>query len=371
MEVVTATSPIRYFFFIQSPINSAFSQQISTTHNHSWPSISSIHLRSSSFRHKGRFSHRFVACNSLQNSADDATSDRIAVLLEVDGVLIDAYRSGNRHAFNRFKSLDWTVQTGQNLYIRTFQGFGDEDRMLALYFNRIGWPTSLPTSEKDSFMKSVLEEKKKALAEFVSSKNTPLRPGIEKFIDDACDEGICVVILIASSKFGEETAREIVEKLGVERMLKVKVVGKKEIEESLYGQLILGLGKFSGLDEELANAASKAIAAEKKRIAEEVASMLKLRVDINTGTPERLREIVAALRAAAENAVAPISNCVLVAGSQPLIAAAETAGLPCIVLRNSLTSRAEFPSAAAVMDGFGDADLTISKVRLALSRLSQ
>ncbi|KNA23102.1 hypothetical protein SOVF_027870 [Spinacia oleracea] len=85
MEVVTATSPIRYFFFIQSPINSAFSQQISTTHNHSWPSISSIHLRSSSFRHKGRFSHRFVACNSLQNSADDATSDRIAVLLEVDG----------------------------------------------------------------------------------------------------------------------------------------------------------------------------------------------------------------------------------------------------------------------------------------------
>ncbi|KNA22926.1 hypothetical protein SOVF_029390, partial [Spinacia oleracea] len=36
-----------------------------------------------------------------------------------------------------------------------------------------------------------------------------------------------------------------------------------------------------------------------------------------------------------------------------------------------LTSRAEFPSAAAVMDGFGDADLTISKVRLALSRLSQ
>ncbi|KNA18002.1 hypothetical protein SOVF_074770, partial [Spinacia oleracea] len=256
-------------------------------------------------------------------------------------VLIDAYRSGNRHAFNvAFQKLgldcaNWTEPIYSDL---SRKGFGDEDRMLALYFNRIGWPTSLPTSEKDSFMKSVLEEKKKALAEFVSSKNTPLRPGIEKFIDDACDEGICVVILIASSKFGEETAREIVEKLGVERMLKVKVVGKKEIEESLYGQLILGLGKFSGLDEELANAASKAIAAEKKRIAEEVASMLKLRVDINTGTPERLREIVAALRAAAENAVAPISNCVLVAGSQPLIAAAETAGLPCIVLRNRVGS---------------------------------
>lgn len=41
-------------------------------------------------------------------------------------------------------------------------------------------------------------------------------------------------------------------------MLKVKVIGKEEIEKSLYGQLLLGLGKFSGLDEELSNEASKA-----------------------------------------------------------------------------------------------------------------
>jgi hypothetical protein len=36
---------------------------------------------------------------------------------------------------------------------------GDEKRMLVLFFDRIGWPTSLPTSEKGSFMKSVLREK--------------------------------------------------------------------------------------------------------------------------------------------------------------------------------------------------------------------
>jgi len=36
---------------------------------------------------------------------------------------------------------------------------GDEERMLVLFFDRIGWPTSLPTSEKGSFMKSVLREK--------------------------------------------------------------------------------------------------------------------------------------------------------------------------------------------------------------------
>lgn len=193
--------------------------------------------------------------------------------------------------------------------------------MLGLFFDRIGWPTSLPTSEKHTFMRSVLEEKKKALAEFLISKNTPLRPGVKKFIDDAYEDGMCVLILAASSKFGEVNARTIVEKLGVERLSKVKVIGKKEIEESLYSKLVTGSGKLSGVNEDLANEASKAVAAEKKRIANEVASLLKLRVDLNTGTPESLREIVAALRAAAEHAETPICNCVLVAGSQPAIAA--------------------------------------------------
>ncbi|KMS96631.1 hypothetical protein BVRB_8g201270 [Beta vulgaris subsp. vulgaris] len=372
MEVITSTSALRYSCFIQSPINGGFSQRNSVTYQ-SCLSTSPLQLRSLIVRPKSRCSRWFVSCSSLPKSPDDASSDQIAVLLEVDGVLIDAYRSGSRQAFNiAFQKLGldcakWTEPIFSDLLRKST---GDEERMLALYFNRIGWPTSLPTNEKDKFMRSVLEEKKKAFAEFMSSKSTPLRPGVEKFIDDACDEGICVAILTASSKFGEETARSILEKLGLERMLKVKVIGKEEIEKSLYGQLLLGLGKFSGLDEELSNEASKAVAAEKKRIAEEVASMLKLQVDINTGTPESLREIVAALRAGAEKAEAPICNCVLVAGSQPAVAAAEVTGMSCIVLRNSLTSRAEFPSAIAVMDGFGDVDLTVSKLRLTLSRSS-
>ncbi|KAM1008029.1 hypothetical protein FF1_004504 [Malus domestica] len=34
----------------------------------------------------------------------------------------------------------------------------------------------------------------------------------------------------------------------------------------------------------------------------------------------------------------------------------------CVVLRSSLTARAEFPWANAIMDGFGGADLTIPKL---------
>ncbi|XP_074276691.1 CBBY-like protein [Silene latifolia] len=323
-----------------------------------------------------RFCNWLTCCsNSLTPLNDDNSSSNLAaVLLEVDGVLIDAYRTGNRHGFNvAFRKLgldcaNWT----QPIYLDLFRKCAaDEEKMLASYFNRIGWPTSLPTSEKNTFVKSVLQEKKKALAEFVSSANASLRPGVEKFIDDACDEGISVVILTTLSKFGEETARAIVEKLGHERMSKLKVIGKEDVEKSFYGKLVLGLQKSSGPEEELANEASKAVATERQKIAKEVASLLKLRVDINTGTPESIRETVVALRTGAENAEASVSNCVLVAGSQSAIAAAEITGMPCVVLRSSMTSRAEFPATVSVMDGFGDVDLTISKLQLTLSRLSQ
>lgn len=91
--------------------------------------------------------------------------------------------------------------------------------------------------------------------------------------------------------------------------------------------------------------------------------MLKLSVDIDTSSSESLQKIVTALRAAAEYAEVPVPNCVLIAGSQSGVSGAEQIGMPCIVLRSSLTNRAEFPSAKAKLDGFGGADLTISKLR--------
>ncbi|KAL7241408.1 hypothetical protein ACSBR1_014074 [Camellia fascicularis] len=217
----------------------------------------------------------------------------------------------------------------------------DEERMLILYFNRIGWPTSLPTSEKGSFMKSVLREKmhgvwycKNALDDLLISKSLPLRPGIEDFVDDAYNEGIPVVILTAYSKSGDKIARSIVDKLGNDRISKIKLVGNEEVERSFYGQLVLGKGASSSMDEQLAQEARKAASAEKQRIAEEVALMLKLSVEIDTSSTDSLPKIVAALRAGAEYAGVPVYNCVLVAGSQSGVSGAERISMPCIVLRS-------------------------------------
>ncbi|KAF5752817.1 hypothetical protein HS088_TW01G00735 [Tripterygium wilfordii] len=368
----TASScPLLYTLRLASSLDNrkyCYSKSFSCDHSslHLLPSLTFTSPRNFSFPGKYLQFNRFTALSSSSSSPHaQNSSNELAILLEVDGVLIDAYRSGNRQAFNvAFQKLgldcaNWSEPVYLDLVRKSA---GDEERMLVLYFNRIGWPSSLPTSEKEAFVKSVLREKKQALDEFLISKDSPLRPGVEGFIDDSWNEGIPVVILTSYSKGGDKISRSIIEKLGFERISKIKIVGDEEVNQSLYGQLVLGKRIPSDLDEQLAKEASKAVSAEKQRVAEEVASMLKLSVEIDTGSSESLEKVVAALRAGAEYAGLPVKNCMLIAGSKPGVAGAERIGMPCVVLRSSLTSRAEFPTAVAIMDGFGGADLSINKL---------
>ncbi|ONK74476.1 uncharacterized protein A4U43_C03F6670 [Asparagus officinalis] len=293
-------------------------------------------------------------------------SQDLAILLEVEGVLADVHRAGNRQAFNlafQKHGLDcanWTEPIYADLRRKAS---GDEEKMIILFFNQVGWPSSLPTNEKETFMKSILREKKKSLEEFAASRNLPLRPGVENFIDDAIKEGIPTVFLTSYSRNGDKLSRSVIEKLGHDRISKVKIVGKEEVERSLYGQFVLGKGVSSSLDEQLVKEAQKAVSAEKQRVADEVASILKLSVDLDTNPSESLENVVATLRAGAEYAGLSVQNCVLIAGSQSGVLGAERVGMPCVVLRSSLTARAEFSKAKAVMDGFGGADMSISKLR--------
>lgn len=62
----------------------------------------------------------------------------------------------------------------------------------------------------------------------------------------------------ASNKYSYllKNVRAVIEKLGHERISKVKIVGNPEVEQSLYGQVVLGMS--SDMDEQLATEARKA-----------------------------------------------------------------------------------------------------------------
>jgi hypothetical protein len=91
-----------------------------------------------------------------------------------------------------------------------------------------------------------------------------------------------LLVLSAHSKSGEQVARSLIAQLGPDRESLIKVVGEAEVKSSAYGQLVLSAGTTDDIDEQLSIAASKAVLAEKQRIAEEVASILKVRVEIDT-----------------------------------------------------------------------------------------
>ncbi|KAH7661067.1 HAD-like protein [Dioscorea alata] len=344
------------------PISRSPAPEIARNGAHSCPSTSS----SASLKYHRKSSRILLPYRAVSDLQPSKTSPELGLLLEVEGVIADIYRLGNRQAFNvAFQKLgldcaNWTEPVYADL---TRKASGDEERMLVLFFNRIGWPTALPTNEKGTFTKSVLREKGKALGEFAASANLLLRPGVETFIDDALKEGIPVVVLTAYSKNGDKISRSIIEKLGHDRISKIKIVGKEEVEGSFYGQLVLGKGVSSSLEEQLAKEARKAVSMEKQKVAEEVASTLKLSVNLDTTAPESFDNIVITLRAGAECAGLPVDKCILIAGSQSGVLGADHISMPCVVLRSSLTARAEFRTAKAVMDGFGGADLTISKLR--------
>ncbi|XP_068324553.1 CBBY-like protein [Pyrus communis] len=327
--------------------------------------FSSTFPRNSTLPGKCLHFDRFAAFSSLSGAKDQNPSQELAVLLEVDGVLMDAYQLGNCESFNAaFKKVGlgyeyWT----EPLYLGLLRtSAGDEEKMLNLYFNAIGWPSSLQPSQVDLFVKNVLQKKKIAMDEFLMSESLTLRPGVEEFIDGAYKEGIPVVVLTTYSKSENHIARSIVEKLGEERVSKLKIVDDDEVLQSLYNQLVNDTGFSSRMDEQQAKEAIKAVSADKQRIAKEVALMLKLTLDINTCRSESLEKIILALRAGAEVAGLPVCDCVLISGSQYGVAGAERVGMPCVVLRSSLTARAEFPWANGIMDGFGGADLTIPKL---------
>lgn len=52
--------------------------------------------------------------------------------------------------------------------------------------------------------------------------------------------------------------RFVIEKLGVSRVSKIKVVGQDEVEGSLYYQLVQGKGVLSSLDDKIAKETQKA-----------------------------------------------------------------------------------------------------------------
>ncbi|KAJ1685781.1 hypothetical protein LUZ63_017171 [Rhynchospora breviuscula] len=253
------------------------------------PSLSSLSLR-----------NRSGAAQRKLSSVVRASSAPLpaALLFDCDGVLVDTEKDGHRISFNdTFAEKELGVTWDVELYGELLKIGGGKERMTA-YFNKTGWPAKAPKTddERKDFIASLHKRKTELFMALIEKKLLPLRPGVQRLIDEALSKGVQVAVCSTSN---EKAVSAIVSNLlGPERAKKITI--------------------FAG--------------------------------DV---VPRKKPDPAIYLLAASTLGVDP-SSCVVVEDSAIGLAAAKGAGMKCIVTKSGYTAEEDFLNADAVFDCIGD-----------------
>jgi len=116
-----------------------------------------------------------------------------ALIFDVDGTLADTERDGHRIAFNMaFKQagLDWNWD--EALYGKLLAVTGGKER-IKFYLDKFNTHFGKPT-DFDGFVKGLHAAKTKFYTELMSQGRIPLRPGVERLINEARAAGMRLAI---------------------------------------------------------------------------------------------------------------------------------------------------------------------------------
>lgn len=116
-----------------------------------------------------------------------------AIIFDVDGTLAETERDGHRVAFNRAFSnagLDWYWD--EELYAQLLAVTGGKER-IRFYLEKFRTDNML-ADEMDALIKQLHQAKTRYYTEILQSKAIPLRPGVERLLDEAQQAGIKLAI---------------------------------------------------------------------------------------------------------------------------------------------------------------------------------
>ena len=168
--------------------------------------------------------HDLNALKSLSRSSLNMVNNFDAILFDCDGVLAETERDVHRVTFNeafRSKGIDSSVNWDAELYGELLKIGGGKERMTG-FFNRYNnWPDFVEEENRTEFIKDLHLTKTGMFKGLVESGAVPLRPGVQRLVDDAFANGLKVAVCSTSSVDAVTTIVRTL--LGEERLAKIPI----------------------------------------------------------------------------------------------------------------------------------------------------
>ena len=229
-----------------------------------------------------------------------------ALIFDCDGVLVDTELDGHRVSFNQaFQEAGLQTNWSAERYGELLLTAGGKERMRR-HFGETGWPAQFP--DHDALISKLHKLKTDIFMDLIAQGKLPLRPGVQRLVDEAIAAGITLAVCSTSNERAVQSVVDIM--LGAERSKKITV--------------------FAG----------DAVAAKKP--APDIYNL-----------------------AAKTLGLSP-SNCMVIEDSNNGLRAAKAAGMRCVVTKSSYTADEDFRLADKVVNTLDDG-ITISLCRNIIS----
>lgn len=158
-----------------------------------------------------------------------------AIFFDMDGVIVDTERDGHRVAFNEtFEEFGLADRWDVELYHRLLQIAGGKERMQH-YFTTMAAKLPVPIERLNQFVGELHARKTSRLIEMIEQRRLPLRPGIRRFMIEARDDGLAMVVCTTSNeRFARAVLRTLLSDIPFAAILAGDVVENKKPNPAIY-----------------------------------------------------------------------------------------------------------------------------------------
>ncbi len=151
------------------------------------------------------------------------------LIFDVDGTLADTERDGHRVAFNQaFEQFNLTWHWSEETYGELLAVTGGKERMY--YYIETHNVIEKDRDNLDDLIKKLHAQKTKNYVSLLKNSLIPLRPGVERIINDARDKGLRLAI--ATTTTPENVTALLTNTFGVESIDWFEVIGAGDIVPS-------------------------------------------------------------------------------------------------------------------------------------------